>query len=73
MLKKVKSIIINFINDYYKMIIFLIIFCIVVNYPVPYYVFTSGGITDLSKKFFMQRQNTRERLENSESYISLIQ
>lgn len=51
MLKRFKKVFFNFIKDYYKMIIFLIIFFIVVNYPVPYYVFTSGGITDLSDRF----------------------
>ena len=35
----------------YKGIIFLICFVIVISYPVPYYIFTSGGITDLSKRF----------------------
>ncbi len=51
MVKKIKDWFKYFIKDYYKMIIFLIIFFIVVNYPVPYYVFTSGGITDLSDRF----------------------
>ena len=51
MLNKIKSRLKYFIKDYYKMVIFFIIFFLIVNYPVPYYVFTSGGITDLSDRF----------------------
>lgn len=35
----------------YKGIIFLLCFFLVISYPVPYYIFTSGGITDLSNRF----------------------
>ena len=41
----------TFFKESYKMIIFFIIFFLVITYPVPYYVFTSGGITDLSDRF----------------------
>ena len=41
----------TFFKESYKMIIFFIIFFLIITYPVPYYVFTSGGITDLSDRF----------------------
>lgn len=38
----------------YKAIIIILIFSIIILYPVPYYVFTSGGITDLSDRFVVE-------------------
>lgn len=43
----------NFFRENYKLIIFFLIFYFVINFPVPYYVFTSGGITDLSDRFII--------------------
>ncbi len=43
----------NFFRENYKLIIFFLIFYFVINFPVPYSVFTSGGITDLSDRFII--------------------
>ena len=71
MLNKVKSRLKYFIKDYYKMIIFFIIFFLIVNYPVPYYVFTSGGITDLSDRFEIENGYTQKGSYNL-SYVNQI-
>ena len=68
---KVKKRFKYFIKDYYKMIIFFIIFFIIVNYPVPYYVFTSGGITDLSDRFEIKDSYTQKGSYNL-SYVNQI-
>lgn len=41
----------SFIKENYKFLIFIIIFAIVINIRVPYYVYSGGGIQDLSKRF----------------------
>ena len=56
MLNKIKSRLKYFIKDYYKMVIFFIIFFLIVNYPVPYYVFTSGKIKKLSDRFEIDKK-----------------
>lgn len=71
MYKKVGNFILQLLKDYYKMIIFLIIFFIVVNYPVPYYVFTSGGITDLSDRFEIEESYEQEGSYNL-SYVNQL-
>ena len=71
MLNKVKTRLKYFIKDYYKMIIFFIIFFLVVNYPVPYYVFTSGGITDLSDRFEIENGYEQKGSYNL-SYVNQI-
>lgn len=44
----------NFLRENYKLIIFFLVFYFIINFPVPYYVFTSGGITDLSDRFVIE-------------------
>lgn len=44
----------NFFRENYKLLVFFLVFYYVINYPVPYYVFTSGGITDLSERFVIE-------------------
>ena len=51
MFKKATLRFLDFLREEYKIIIFFIIFYLVITFPVPYYVFTSGGITDLSQRF----------------------
>lgn len=55
----------------YKFIIFIICFTIIVNYPVPYYVFTSGGITDLSSRFEIESATVQKGSYNL-SYVTEI-
>lgn len=43
--------ILSFFRESYKMIIFFAIFFLIINYKLPYYIFVSGGITDLSDRF----------------------
>lgn len=71
MLNKVKNNVINYLKEYYKAIIFFIIFFIIINYPVPYYVFTSGGITDLSSKFVIEGSYSQKGSYNL-SYVNQI-
>lgn len=68
---KVKYGIINFFKDRYKMIIFFIILFLVIQFPVPYYVFTTGGITDLSKRFVIEDSYTQKGSYNL-SYVSQL-
>ena len=53
----------------YKTIIFLICFSLILSYPVPYYIFTSGGITDLSKRFEIENGYKQEGSYNL-SYVT---
>ena len=53
----------------YKIIIFVLIFFVVVTYPVPYYVFTSGGITDLGDRFKIDEEYSQKGSYNL-SYVS---
>ena len=53
----------------YKTIIFLICFSLILSYPVPYYIFTSGGITDLSKRFEVENGYKQEGSYNL-SYVT---
>ena len=55
----------------YKGIIFLICFTLIISYPVPYYIFTSGGISDLSSKFEIEEAYTQEGSYNL-SYVTEI-
>ena len=72
MLNKVKKSVINYFKDYYKALIFFVVFFIIITYPVPYYVFTSGGITDLSKKFFIEESYNQKGSYNL-SYVNQIE
>ncbi len=71
MIEKIKKRFKYFIKDYYKMIIFFIIFFLIVNYPVPYYIFTSGGITDLSDRFEIEDSYEQKGSYNL-SYVNQI-
>lgn len=55
----------------YKGIIFLLCFLIVATYPVPYYIFTSGGITDLGERFEVENGYEQEGSYNL-SYVTEI-
>lgn len=55
----------------YKEIIFVICFILIANYPVPYYIFTSGGITDLSERFEVENGFTQKGSYNL-SYVTEV-
>ncbi len=55
----------------YKEIIFVICFILIANYPVPYYVFTSGGITDLSERFEIENGYSQQGSYNL-SYVTEV-
>ncbi len=60
-----------FIRENYKTLIFFIIFILIINYPLPYYVFVSGGITDLSDRFEVEDGYKQEGSYNL-SYVNEI-
>ena len=72
MLNKIKKNVINYLKEYYKAIIFFVVFFIIITYPVPYYVFTSGGITDLSKKIYIENAYKQSGSYNL-SYVNQVE
>lgn len=62
----------NFYRENYKTIIFLVLFYVIIRFPVPYYVFTSGGITDLSLRFELEDRTKQEGSYNL-SYVSQVE
>lgn len=62
----------SFFRENYKTFIFFILFFIIVNFPVPYYVFTSGGITDLSSRFEIEESYEQKGSYNL-SYVSQLE
>lgn len=70
-MKKIKDFFSTFFRENYKTIIFFIIFFLIVNYPVPYYVFTSGGITDLSERFEIDNSYNQKGSYNL-SYVNQV-
>ena len=67
----VKNGIKNFFRENYKIIIFFIIIFTIINFKVPYYIFTSGGITDLSNRFELSEDYDQEGSYNL-SYVNQI-
>lgn len=59
------------LRENYKTLIFFIIFLVIFNYPVPYYVFVSGGITDLSDRFEIEDSYEQKGSYNL-SYVNEI-
>ena len=70
-LKKLFSNIISFFRENYKMLIFFVIFYLVITFPLPYYVYTSGGITDLTDRFEIENGYTQEGSYNL-SYVNQL-
>ena len=66
---KLKNGIKNFFRENYKLIIIFIITFIIVNFRLPYYVFTGGGITDLSNRFELSSSYDQEGSYNL-SYVN---
>ena len=69
--KKLFSYILNFLREDYKILAFLLIFYLVITFPLPYYVFTSGGITDLSNRFEVENGYVQEGSYNL-SYVNQL-
>lgn len=72
MFNKIYEFMKNLFKENYKSIIFLICFFVIISYPVPYYIFTSGGITDLSDRFEIDNGYTQEGSYNL-SYVTEIE
>lgn len=72
MFNKIKNNLIDYLKDYYKAILFFIVFFMILTYPVPYYVFTSGGITDLSNKFIIENAYIQKGSYNL-SYVNQVE
>ncbi len=64
-----KSVLYEVFRNNYKTIVVIVIACIVLLYPVPYYVFVSGGITDLSNRFKIEDQYEQKGSYNL-SYVN---
>ena len=58
-----------FIYDGYRMIVFFAVFILIFTYPLPYYVFVSGGITDMSNRFVIENGYKQEGSYNL-SYVN---
>lgn len=61
----------NFFRENYKVLIFFIGFYLIFTFPLPYYVFTNGGISDLSNKFVIENGFTQEGSYNL-SYVNQL-
>lgn len=72
MFNKIYEFLKRILKENYKIIIFLICFTIVISYPVPYYIFTSGGIDDLSSRFEIEDGFKQEGSYNL-SYVSELE
>lgn len=46
----------EYIKENYLFLIFLILFAVVMNIRVPYYIFSGGGVQDLSKRFELKEE-----------------
>jgi len=72
MFNKVYEYIKKILKGNYKSIVFILCFLIVATYPVPYYIFTSGGITDLNERFEIENQ-TEQKGSYNLSYVTQIE
>lgn len=62
---------IDFLRNEYKFIIFTIILVLVATFPLPYYIFVSGGITDLNDRFIIENGYEQEGSYNL-SYVNRV-
>lgn len=61
----------NFIKENYKQLIFLIIFYIVMTFPLPYYICVSGGTIDVNDRVVIENSSKSEGSFNL-AYVSEI-
>lgn len=69
MLGKIYDRFIKFIKENYKEIIFLILFYLVMTFPVPYYICVSGGTIDVGKRLDVENGYTEKGSFNL-AYVS---
>lgn len=69
MLGKIYDKFIKFIKENYKEIIFLILFYIIMTFPVPYYICVSGGTIDVGKRLEVENGYTEKGSFNL-AYVS---
>lgn len=60
------------LKENYKTLIFTIVFCLIATYPVPYYIYTSGGISDLNDKIEIENGYIQNGSYNL-SYVTEIE
>ena len=72
MLKKLFNYMLNFIKEEYKFIIFLIIFYIVMSFPLNYYITIGGGASDVSTRINVQNKNKSKGSFNI-SYVTQLE
>ncbi len=63
MFKKIYDIVLSFIKENYKFLIFIIFFYLVLTFPLPFYIYTGGGTIDIDEKIELE-----EDKNNSSSY-----
>ena len=68
---KIKKAIIKLLKENYKIIIFFISLLLILEYPVPYYISTGGGITNLDKRIHIENA-TKQKGSYNLSYVSQI-
>lgn len=61
----------NFIKENYKQIIFLVIFYILMTFPLPYYICTSGGTIDVNNRVTVENGSISKGSFNL-AYVSQI-
>ena len=61
----------NVLRESYKVLIFCLLFYLVFTFPLPFYVFTDGGITDISQKFVIENGYKQEGSYNL-SYVNQL-
>ncbi len=66
---KFKDFILDTLKHSYKSLIFILILFLVFTFPVPYYVFTSGGITDLGERFEIEGEKYEQEGSYNLSYV----
>ena len=66
---KFSTIVKDALKSSYKSLIFIAILFLILTYPVPYYVFTSGGITDLSERFEIEGDSFQQKGSYNLSYV----
>lgn len=69
MLGKIYDKFIKFIKENYKEIIFLILFYLIMTFPVPYYICVSGGTIDVGKRLDVENGYTEKGSFNL-AYVS---
>ena len=69
--KRIINSFIDFLRNEYKFIIFTIILVLVATFPLPYYIFVSGGITDLNDRFIVEDGYKQEGSYNL-SYVNRV-